>query len=318
MIKPYKKRRQEYDGDREAPGLERVVKRENPGQEPTITIDIADGPAIPRPNDPGLYSAWKFVMVAVPCLLLFLTTYDRLAALLASALPESPDGMYAFLKDVAEKGNNYRDFFFFMPDGLAVTFQITIYSIGVALVLGVITGLCRISKIRIVNFTASVYVEVVRGIPLLVQLFYIYYAIGHLVTVPPMVTAVSAISFCYGAYMGEVVRSGIEAIDRGQREAAMSLGFTPFQTMIYVILPQAIRTILPPIGNEFIAMLKDSSMVSIVAVPDIMRRAREFASTSFAYFEAYTTVTLVYLFMTLLLSKLVSISETRMGKNERR
>ncbi|UQZ91141.1 amino acid ABC transporter permease [Deltaproteobacteria bacterium Smac51] len=300
-----------------------MMRDANPGQEPTITIDIGDGPAIPRPADPGLYSAWKFVMVAVPCLLLFLTTYDKLAASIASWLPSSvEDGtlgrLGAYLGEVSEKGNNYRDFFFFMPDGLAVTFQITIYSIGVALFLGIITGLCRISKIKIVNFSASVYVEVVRGIPLLVQLFYIYYAIGHLVTVPPMVTAVSAISFCYGAYMGEVVRSGIEAIDRGQREAAMSLGFTPFQSMIYVILPQAIRTILPPIGNECIAMLKDSSMVSIVAVPDIMRRAREFASTSFAYFEAYTTVTLVYLFMTLLLSKLVSMTEIHMGKNERR
>ena len=303
MTKPYKKRR-----------LERALAGESSGREPTITIDIGDGPAIPRPADPGLYSAWKFVMVAVPCLLLFLTTYDKLAGCIVSLWPESS----VYLKDIAEKGNNYRDFFFFMPDGLAVTFQITIYSIGVALVLGIITGLCRISKIRIVNFSASVYVEVVRGIPLLVQLFYIYYAIGHLVTVPPMVTAVSAIGFCYGAYMGEVVRSGIEAIDRGQREAAMSLGLTPFQAMIHVILPQAIRTILPPIGNEFIAMLKDSSMVSIVAVPDIMRRAREFASTSFAYFEAYTTVTLVYLFMTLLLSKLVSITEIHMGKNERR
>jgi polar amino acid transport system permease protein len=205
-----------------------------------------------------------------------------------------------------------------MPDGLAVTFKITLCSICGALVLGTITGLCRISKIRPINLAASLYVEVVRGIPLLVQLFYIYYAIGRLIQVPPMVTAVMAISFCYGAYMGEVVRSGIEAIDRGQREAAMSLGFTPFQTMFHVILPQAIRTILPPIGNEFIAMLKDSSMVSVMAVPDIMRRAREFASTSFANFEAYTMVALSYLFITLLLSKMVSITETHMGKNERR
>ncbi len=310
MIKPFKRRRLER--------LERVVNRDDPGQEPSITIAIADGPAIPRPEDPGLYSAWKFVMVAVPCLLLFLTTYDRLAAFLMSFLAESEGGLYASLKAAAEGGNNYRDFFFFMPDGLAVTFQITIYSIIATLPLGIITGLCRVSRIRIVNFTASVYVEVVRGIPLFVQLFYIYYAIGGLLPLSPMVTAISAISFCYGAYMGEVVRSGIEAIDRGQREAALSLGFTPFQTMIHVILPQAVRTILPPIGNEFIAMLKDSSMVSVVAVPDIMRRAREFASTSFSYFEALTTVALVYLFMTLLLSKLLSIAEIHLGKNERR
>lgn len=310
MTKPYKKRPLEL--------LEQVTNRENPGQEPSITISISDGPAIPRPGDPGLYSAWKFVMISTPCLLLFLTTYDKLAAFIISVLPESETWLYAFLKTVAEKDNHYRGVFFFMiPDGLAVTFKVTICSIVLALILGTITGLCRVSKIRSINFTASVYVEVVRGIPLLVQLFYIYYAIAMLATVPPMVAAILAISFCYGAYMGEVVRSGIEAIDRGQREAAMSLGFTPFQTMIHVILPQAIRTILPPIGNEFIAMLKDSSLISIVTVPDILRRAREFSSTTFAFFEAFNTVALVYLFITLLLSKLVSITETQMGKNER-
>lgn len=308
MEKPYKKRRPELA----------LLKENNPGGqlEPPVTITIADAPAEPR--DKGLYAAWKFVMVAVPVLLLAFTTYDKIIGWALSPFPGAHGPAVDFLRAAAERENLYRRFFFFMPDGLAITFQITLCSIGVALCIGVVTGLCRISKLRPVNFAASCYVEVVRGIPLMVQLFYIYYAIGNLVTVPPMVTAVSAISFCYGAYMGEVVRSGIEAIDRGQREAAMCLGFTPFQSMVYVILPQAIRAILPPLGNECIAMLKDSSMVSIVGVPDIMRRAREYASTTFAYFEAYTTVTLVYLFMTLLLSRLVAISETRMGKNERR
>ncbi len=130
--------------------------------------------------------------------------------------------------------------------------------------------------------------EVIRGIPLLVQLFYIYFALGRVVRVPDMVAAIIALGFCYGAYMGEVFRAGISSIDRGQTEASLSLGFNQAQTMRFVILPQAWRIILPPVGNEFIALLKDTSLVSIIAVSDILRRGREFASESFLYFETYT------------------------------
>ena len=306
MTIPYKKRR-----------LAQALAHQDAKTDAPPIIEITDGPAVPRADDPGLYSAWKFVMVAAPCLLLFLLIYDYPARWLLSEFPEIW-GQWEWFQKRATEENRFRQFFFFMPDGLLVTFKITCYSIMVAIPLGIVVGLCRVSKIRFFNFTASVYVEVVRGIPLFVQLYYIYYALGSFIRVPPMVTAVAAISFCYGAYMGEVVRSGIAAIDRGQREAAMSLGFTPFQTMIHVILPQALRTVLPPIGNECIALLKDSSLVSVVAVPDIMRRGRELASTTFASFEIYTTVALIYLFITLLLSKMVSKLETHMGRYERR
>ncbi len=309
MTQPYKKRRIE----------QALTRAEAAGQtELPVTIEIADGPAIPRRTDRGLYSAWKFVVITTPVLLLFLCTYDQLAGVLVEAFPDTLGRLEWLRKLTADHDYYRRAFSYIMPDGLLVTFKITCYSILVTLPLGVFIGLCRLSKIRAVNFTASVYVEVVRGIPLFVQLYYIYYAIGNFITVPPMVTAVSAMSFCYGAYMGEVVRSGIEAIDRGQSEAAMSLGFTPLQSMFYVILPQAVRTILPPVGNECIALLKDSSMVSVIAIPDMMRLAREFSSTTFHAFEAYTVVALIYLFITLLLSKLVSLSETRMGRYERR
>ena len=308
MTLPYKKRRAD----------KRKTRTEAPMGDPAVTIDIADGPAIPRDGDPGLFTAWRFVMIAVPIIIIILVNIDHLTAFLVATFPNFFGELPWFVETATAEHNRYREFFFFMPDGFLITFKITCYSIPVAVSLGVITGLCRISSFRPINLAASVYVEVVRGIPLLVQLFYIYYALGRLITIPPMVTAVVAIGFCYGAYMGEVVRSGIEAIDRGQREAAMSLGFTPFQTMIYVILPQAMRTILPPIGNECIALLKDSTLVSVLAISDIMRRAREFASSSYAYFEAYTMVALVYLFLTLLLSKLVSKMEQRMSSYERR
>ncbi|OPZ58346.1 MAG: putative glutamine ABC transporter permease protein GlnM [Deltaproteobacteria bacterium ADurb.Bin510] len=118
-------------------------------------------------------------------------------------------------------------------------------------------------------------------------------------------------AICYGAYMGEIFRAGIQAIPKGQMEAARSLGMSRSQAMVHVILPQAFRTILPPIGNEFVALLKDSSLVSILAVADLLRRGREYASESFTYFETYTVVALVYLIITLFLSKLISLMEER-------
>jgi polar amino acid transport system permease protein len=265
-----------------------------------VNINVGDGAAIPDKKDRGLFNAWWISLIGGLGIILYLIT-------------TKPDPYLNILK--------------FLPDGVLVTFEVTILSIIGALILGLITGLGRISRVRPINLIASTYVEVVRGIPLLVQLFYIYFALGQLFrelpetnfvfiflkNMPPLVAAVSAMSICYGAYMGEVFRAGIESIDRGQSEASRSLGFNRSQTMRYVILPQAWRTILPPVGNEFIALLKDSSLVSILAVADLLRRGREFASVSFNYFEAYTMVALVYLIITLILSKGVSYMESRLN-----
>ena len=258
--------------------------------QPNIRIEVSDGASIPDPGDRSLITAWSISFFgAVVCL-----------AGLCVLRPEP-----------------YLDILKFLPDGLFVTFEITILSLICTLPIGLLAGLGRISKNRVINLISSTYVEVIRGIPLLVQLFYIYYALGKFIKVPPTVSAVTAISFCYGAYMGEVVRAGILAVPRGQTEAARSLGFTGGQTMRYVILPQALRTILPPVGNEFIAMLKDTSLVSIIAVADLLRRGREFASQTFDYFETYTVIALVYLIITLLLSKGVSMMEGRLHYYDR-
>jgi polar amino acid transport system permease protein len=115
--------------------------------------------------------------------------------------------------------------------------------------------------------------------------------------------------------MGEIFRAGIQSIPKGQMEAALALGLTRSQAMRRIIIPQTLRMILPPVGNEFIALLKDSSLVSILAVSDLLRRGREFASTSFQYFETYTMVALVYLVMTLFFSRLVGLMEERMTRN---
>jgi polar amino acid transport system permease protein len=262
-------------------------------QNKPVKIDIGDGAAIPLKKDSGLFNAWWLTFFGAIGIIIYLCT-------------TKPEPYWRILK--------------FLPDGVLVTFQVTVYSILLSLVLGLFTGLGRLSRNRLVNLVASTYVEVIRGIPLLVQLFYIYFALGSIElfkNLPPLTAAVIAMGVCYGAYMGEVFRAGIDSIDRGQSEAARSLGFNRAQTMILVILPQAWRTILPPVGNEFIALLKDSSLVSIIAVADLLRRGREFASGSFMYFEAYTMVALVYLVITLFLSKGVSKMEQRLNYYER-
>jgi polar amino acid transport system permease protein len=211
----------------------------------------------------------------------------------------------------------YTRILLFIPDGILRTFQVTVLSIIFATAVGLLAGLGRISRITIVNRIATVYVEVIRGIPLLVQLFYIYYALAKLVVVPDIAAAIIAMTVCYGAYMAEIFRAGIQSIPKGQMEAALALGLSRTQAFIKVILPQTIRIVLPPIGNEFIALLKDSSLVSILAVSDLLRRGREFASKTFTYFETYTVVALVYLVLTLFFSRLVGMMEERLQRGGR-
>ncbi len=220
----------------------------------------------------------------------------------------------------------------FLGDGMRVTVGITMVSFLFILLAGLIGGFGRISKNPVINAMASIYVEVMRGIPLLVQLLFIYYAspivlrgIGarlttiwpalsvRLVTIKlnPFAAAVLGLTLCYGAYMSEIVRAGIESIAKGQMEAARSLGMSYFQAMRYVILPQAIRIILPPVGNEFVALLKDSSLVSVVAVADMTRRGREFMASTFLALETWLMVGLLYLVMTLFAARIVAYIERK-------
>lgn len=254
------------------------------------TITVSDGALIPDRGEASVFSAWRISFFGALGLLILLPIL-------------SPDP--------------YIDILRFLPDGILRTFQVTVISIIFAMVIGLIAGLGRISRVTIVNRLATVYVEVIRGIPLLVQLFYIYFALGRFLQLDRLVAAIAAMSICYGAYMGEIVRAGIQSIPKGQMEAALALGMSRGQAMRKVILPQTLRIILPPIGNEFIALLKDSSLVSIVAVSDLLRRGREYASTTFEYFEAYTVVALVYLVLTLFFSKLVALMEERMDHRGR-
>lgn len=252
-------------------------------------IEISDGALIPEKEEKATFTAWRISFFGALALL----------AILPIASPHP-----------------YRRIIAFLPDGILATFEVTVLSIVFALILGLFTGLGRISRIKILNRIATIYVEIIRGIPLLVQLFYIYYAMGKIVQVPRLVAAVTAMTICYGAYLGEIFRAGIQAIPKGQMEAALALGMSRWQAMRRIILPQTIKVVLPPVGNEFIALLKDSSLVSILAVADLLRRGREFASKTFYYFETFTVVALVYLVLTLFFSKLVSIMEERLQRRE--
>jgi polar amino acid transport system permease protein len=251
-------------------------------------ITISDGTLIPGKGEKQVFSAWRI-------------SFFGAIALLAFLVLSTPDP--------------FRRILLFLPDGILKTFQVTIFSIMLAIVIGLFAGLGRISRITIVNRIATVYVEVIRGIPLLVQIFYIYYALGRVVKIPDLTSAIIAMAVCYGAYMGEIFRAGIQAIPKGQMEAALALGFSRGRAMLHIILPQTFRVILPPIGNEFIALLKDSSLVSILAVSDLLRRGREFASRTFLYFETLTVVALVYLILTLFFSWLVGLMEDRLNRN---
>lgn len=251
------------------------------------SIDVGDGAAIPHKSDVGLFTAWRIAFFGSIAVALYL---------------------------ILVKPDPYLAIFKFVPDGILVTFKVTVGAIVLAIAIGLITGLGRISTNRFINGLASLYVEVIRGIPLLVQIFYIYYALGRFVKIPDILSAIIAMAVCYGAYMGEVFRAGIQSIPKGQMEAALSLGMSRGQAMRQVILPQAFKVVLPPIGNEFIALLKDSSLVSIIAVADLLRRGREYASETFSYFETYTVIALIYLVLTLFFSKLISMMEERLNE----
>ncbi|MCD6577114.1 MAG: amino acid ABC transporter permease [Anaerolineaceae bacterium] len=219
------------------------------------------------------------------------------------------------------KPDPYLRILLFVRDGVWVTFYTTAISFSMVLVLGLIGGLGRISHNTLINGIASIYVEIVRGVPLLVQLIFWYFAFPSLIQdlgdtwgisafstykANPMLMAILGLTFCYAAYMSEVYRAGIESIPKGQMEAARSLGMNYFQAMWYVILPQAVRVILPPVGNEFITLLKDSSLVSVVAVADLTRRGREFMAANFIPVQTWLMVALLYLILTLIAARVVS------------
>jgi len=251
--------------------------------------------------------------------------------------------IYVFF--IISSDKNYNNAYRFIKTGLFITITTTLKAFLIALIFGLLAGLGRISKNVVINNLARFYVEIIRGIPILVLIFFI-----ALVGVPALVDglnnigfwladsgvgflgklfttitnknismvsrAIIALAVTYGAYLAEIFRAGIQSIVKGQMEAARSLGMSYGQAMRYVILPQAIRNVLPALGNDFVAMVKDSSLVSVLAVRDITQVSRLYAGSTFRYRESYITLAVMYLTMTVILSLLVQLLERRLKTHE--
>ena len=205
--------------------------------------------------------------------------------------------------------------------GLWLTLYVSFIAIIFGIVLGLFTGLARISSNPAFKWLAIVYIEIVRGSPLLVQIFIWYFVLGTLVNtmlsryeitqIPPLWFGVASLATFTGAYVAEIVRSGIQSIHRGQTEASRSLGMTYAQSMYHVILPQAFRRILPPLAGQFISLIKDSSLLGIIAIRELTKATREVVTTSLQPFELWFVCAILYLVLTFSLSMLLQYFEKR-------
>lgn len=200
--------------------------------------------------------------------------------------------------------------------GMWITIKLAVVSEVCILILGLLLSLVRISKVRVFRFLAAVYIDVVRGIPLILQIVIIYFGLGHLgLNLDRFTAGVLALTVCYAAYEAEIFRSGIESIDKGQMEAARSLGMGYMKSMRYVILPQAVRRVIPPLSNEFIALLKDTALVSVIALAEVFQRGRELMGT-LASVTPLVGVAICYLMLTIPLMRLVQYIEKRMARGD--
>ncbi|MCJ1883517.1 amino acid ABC transporter permease [Pseudomonas sp. LA21] len=200
--------------------------------------------------------------------------------------------------------------------GLWTTLWISFISGAVGLFIGLLAGLCRLSKNPTLHDLSTVYVELVRGTPLLVQIFIFYFFIGTVLNLSREFAGVAALALFTGAYVAEIVRAGVQSIARGQDEAARSLGLNAAQSMRHVILPQAFKRVLPPLAGQFISLVKDTSLVSVIAITELTKSGREAITTSFSTFEIWFCVAALYLVINLPLSHLAGRLERRLGQSD--
>jgi His/Glu/Gln/Arg/opine family amino acid ABC transporter permease subunit len=211
--------------------------------------------------------------------------------------------------------------------GFGVVIQATILGFLLATVFGVIIAIGRLSTLKIIKGFLYIFLEIVRGTPLLVQLVYIYYVVPLLldlivsmfgnktdIQIAPLTAGILGLGINYGCYMSEVIRASILSIDEGQTEAALVLGFGKYEALFRIVMPQAIRSIIPSLGNYLVMMVKDTSLLSYVAVSELLLRTQSFASQTFLTIESYTYLALAYLIISVPLSHLVQFIEYKMKK----
>ncbi|HPE70007.1 MAG TPA: ectoine/hydroxyectoine ABC transporter permease subunit EhuC [Thermotogota bacterium] len=200
----------------------------------------------------------------------------------------------------------------FLLQGALITLWLTLASGFFGTIIGTLAGMGRLSAMKALRYPSSVYVEFIRGTPLLVQIYIIYFGLPSLgLDLKPFTAAVVALTINAGAYTAEIVRAGIQSIDKGQMEAARSLGMTGWQSMFHVILPQAFRNVLPALGNEFIALAKESSLVSVIGIAELTRQGQYVISRTFKSFEIYGGVALIYFALTFSMSQIVGWVEKK-------
>lgn len=219
--------------------------------------------------------------------------------------------------------NNYEFDWSVIPDnidvfleGALLTLEISAISLLLSLPIGIIFGFGRISRNIGVRLIASTYVEIMRGVPLLVLLMFVYFGLSAIFGLSSYWSAIVSLAVFEGAFLAEIFRSGIQSVPKGQMEAARSSGMSNFQAMRYIILPQAIRRTLPPAASQFIMLIKDSSLVSVIAGVDLTLKAKNLVSSSFRALEIWAFVAVIYFIMTFSLSLLIRYFEKRMLKNE--
>ena len=217
--------------------------------------------------------------------------------------------------NLAEFLQNAQDFLPILLQGAWVTIQITVLSFLLSSAIGLVLALLKLSPIKALSWAASTVINVIRGLPIIVQLFYIYFVLPEMgIDLTAFQAGVIGLGVAYSAYMGEVFRSGMLAVDPGAIEAAESLGLSRYRILTRVVLPQAVRIVLPPYGNMLIMMLKDSSQASVITVAEISTQSRLIASSTFKNQEVFTLAALLYLALSVPLIVLVGRLEKKFGR----
>lgn len=203
-------------------------------------------------------------------------------------------------------------------EGAGITLELAAWTVLLGSIFGIGVALMRLSRLRVIRWISTAYVEFLRGTPLLVQVLIVYFGLPQLgIKMPRMTAGIVALTINSAAYMSEIVRSGIQAVDHGQTEAARSLGMTGVQTMLYVILPQAVKNILPAVGNEFVVIIKESSILYTIGIYELTYQANKLASTNYRYLETLMISALIYFVMTFVTSRLLAVLERRMRRGDR-
>ncbi|MHB1346203.1 MAG: amino acid ABC transporter permease [Candidatus Humimicrobiaceae bacterium] len=223
------------------------------------------------------------------------------------------------LIDLADKYFNIpmmREVLPFLLKGALWTIIFSASSEVIGILFGLTTAIIRVTKIKVLSQFAVVYVDFFRGTPLLMQIIFVYYALPYVgINLPAPVAGIVALSINSGAYVSEIFRAGIESIDKGQIEAARSLGLSYMQAMRYVVIPQTMKRVLPPLTNEFVALIKDSSLLSVIAISELMRTAKEMMTWKMNP-SSLTAAAILYLIITIPLTRLVSYLEKKMKRSE--